>query len=960
VRAALWAVAFCATATACTERDTGPPSSASAAAALEQPPALAAGQAQYWRDEHDSARTTFQSALADARARDDSTGMALALHWLGLASYKLTDLSAAHGYYDSSLRLKLALGLKQEYFASYNAMGLLAWWEGHLARAESLFTLAQSTEHQVGDGAKLDINRSLIQVETGNYASAREGFTRALDATRSAGNVRDEGKALANLAMLDIREGNAPPALPRLAEARQRYAELGYVSGEVDALGQRATALQLMGEYQEAIAAADSALDLARRHSLKQEEAANLDVLSGLYAELGDDVQALRMLELAQQIYSGYGAQVELGSDLRRGAELRLRLGQGNGAVDAGREALRIHVEVGAHPERLADLLFLAKADSAGATGWLEQAQRLADSLGRPVGRAAVATTRASLAVRDRRWTPALSALREPLRRFDSLSLDERWRVAGLAAAAERGLGHSAPAERWARAAVAAVELVRGNVAGARSRSEFVASRSETYTQLVEILLAQKRVEEAFEVSDAARGRALLEHLGSYESGAGDSTLRRLAGEERSLNRIAALTRELEHLDESEVGSERETRLETSIDRLRGEYERGVRDGAAGSAPGSAQILGKGPVATAEVVAGLRPDEAILEYLIGPERVHAFLVTPAGVRHQVLAVAPADLASRIRLVVGLLSRPGDPAATHAPLASLHQSLLGDLGSLPEWAGARVVYIVPHGVIGLAPFAALRNGETGRYLIEDRAVATVASAATLVAIRRARAATVGASTIAAFAPFPGALPGSAEEIRRIERRGGKVIASRGRAATESAIRHALDQGFGVHLASHGLLNPDNPLFSRIELYPGKGADPGADGRLEAYEILGLRLKSPLVYLSGCETGLVPAGFAPAGRGEEYVSLAQAFLYAGAAGVVATMWRIPDSGSVPLVAAFYRALDANGPLIALAVAQREVLAGTVHAHPYYWAGHVYSGDRLDRANSQVHAVKSNWAP
>jgi tetratricopeptide (TPR) repeat protein len=237
--------------------------------------------------------------------------------------------------------------------------------------------------------------------------------------------------------MLDIRRATHPPP-DAPAEARQRYAELRYVSGEVDALTARHCAAA-HGGCREAIAAADSALDLAQRHSLSQ-EAANLEVLSGLYAELGDDVQALRMLDLARQIYSGFGAQVELASGLRRGAELRLGMGQDDGAVEAGREALRIHTEVGAHPERLADLLFLAKADSAGATSWLEQAQRLADSLGRPVGRVAVATTRAALAVRDRRWAP-LGTLRatRPLRLA-------RWMNAGGLPVSRRrpgGLGHS-------------------------------------------------------------------------------------------------------------------------------------------------------------------------------------------------------------------------------------------------------------------------------------------------------------------------------------------------------------------------------------------------------------------------------------------------------------------------------------------------------------------------------------
>jgi CHAT domain-containing protein len=183
----------------------------------------------------------------------------------------------------------------------------------------------------------------------------------------------------------------------------------------------------------------------------------------------------------------------------------------------------------------------------------------------------------------------------------------------------------------------------------------------------------------------------------------------------------------------------------------------------------------------------------------------------------------------------------------------------------------------------------------------------------------------------------------------------VVSLRGGDATERAARLTLKEGAVVHLATHGRLNPDNPLFSRMELYPGDGRRGDLDGRLEAHEVLTMRVDAPLVYLSGCETGVGPTSFAASSGGAEYLSLAQVFLYAGAGGVVATSWSIPDRGSVPVVEAFYRHFRVGGPLAALAQAQRDVLRDPAHRHPYYWAGHVYSGDRLDPAKSGSGVVK-----
>jgi CHAT domain-containing protein len=94
-----------------------------------------------------------------------------------------------------------------------------------------------------------------------------------------------------------------------------------------------------------------------------------------------------------------------------------------------------------------------------------------------------------------------------------------------------------------------------------------------------------------------------------------------------------------------------------------------------------------------------------------------------------------------------------------------------------------------------------------------------------------------------------------------------------------------------------------------------------------------VRSSLVFLSGCETGL--------GAGEDFATLARAFLYAGAGSVVATLWRVDDEAAAALAERFYPRLDA-GPSMALAMAQRELLADRRYRAPFYWAGYTLAGD------------------
>jgi CHAT domain-containing protein len=100
----------------------------------------------------------------------------------------------------------------------------------------------------------------------------------------------------------------------------------------------------------------------------------------------------------------------------------------------------------------------------------------------------------------------------------------------------------------------------------------------------------------------------------------------------------------------------------------------------------------------------------------------------------------------------------------------------------------------------------------------------------------------------------------------------------------------------------------------------------------------------VFLSGCETGLGPARATTFDRYEDYATLGQAFLFAGARGVIATLWRIDDEGAARFAERFYDHLSRVPPVEALALAQRDLMSDARWRHPYYWAGYTISGDGI----------------
>ena len=180
----------------------------------------------------------------------------------------------------------------------------------------------------------------------------------------------------------------------------------------------------------------------------------------------------------------------------------------------------------------------------------------------------------------------------------------------------------------------------------------------------------------------------------------------------------------------------------------------------------------------------------------------------------------------------------------------------------------------------------------------------------------------------------------------------VAIKTGTRATESAVRRALAGSGVVHVATHGILNVNNPMFSRIEL--SRSPDSGDDGRLEVHEILGMAIRSPLVFFSGCETGAALEWTDDPVRGTADLTLAQAVLAAGATNVIMTLWRIEDAGAAVFAGRFYRNLGGMPVADAFAAAQREMAADPRYTSPYYWAGYTLSG--AGRLDAQITGAES----
>jgi CHAT domain-containing protein len=266
-------------------------------------------------------------------------------------------------------------------------------------------------------------------------------------------------------------------------------------------------------------------------------------------------------------------------------------------------------------------------------------------------------------------------------------------------------------------------------------------------------------------------------------------------------------------------------------------------------------------------------------------------------------------------------------------------------------GKRLV-IVPDGAINYISFAALPDPSTASSmpLVASKEIVYQPSVSVLRAIRLEVARRRLPSNLIAVLADPlfaskeySRLIYSGEEARKVldlvPSREKKFQALGCNATRDLVLSGKLGRFRYLHFAAHGQNHPEEPELSGLILSQIGCDGRRLDGNLRLQDIKSLDLQSDLVVLSACETALGKEI-----EGEGFEGLAEGFMYAGAAGVVVSLWNVDDESTSALMEQFYRGilLDKLPPSEALRRAQRW-LAGNPRWHsPYFWAGFEIQGE------------------
>jgi CHAT domain-containing protein len=340
----------------------------------------------------------------------------------------------------------------------------------------------------------------------------------------------------------------------------------------------------------------------------------------------------------------------------------------------------------------------------------------------------------------------------------------------------------------------------------------------------------------------------------------------------------------------------------------------------------------------------------ILEYYLTEQDLYIFEITRAGIQvYTERDVVPKleRLFSLWRVNLDIAAQASGARDRALAFSGLQENCLGLLQRLYDillkpvansLENCEHLTIVPYGLLHYLPFHCLFDGV--QFLVERLDVSYLPSAA-LMDICHQRGQRAQANRIPLKKSLvmglsdSGRLAFAIQEARAVSRQLGAAC-KLDQTATTTLLQEAGATSPIVHIAAHGLFRLDAPNFSHIKL---------ADRQLSAIEVFNLDLSScTLVTLSACETGRGIVGGV-----DEVIGLGRGFLYAGAASLMPTLWKVDDASSAELMEMYYQALLSEyGKAAALAGAQRAFLARArtsimpYRVHPYFWGGFQLIGD------------------
>src|SRR5262245_44208605 len=527
---------------------------------------------------------------------------------------------------------------------------------------------------------------------------------------------------------------------------------------------------------------------------------------------------------------------------------------------------------------------------------------------------------------------------------------------------------------------------MRGQLVGnERDQQLFFENKAVPYVEMVGLMIAQNKVNEAFHYAEMAKGRMLLDVLRHGRSDISKTMTAAERDHEKQLNaKITALSSQhSKAISLPQPDKSRLALIDAQLQKARLEYEAYETRIYAAHPDLRAERGGSEPLSLNEAGALINDSQtALLEYVVTQNRTYVFVLTkpnstdPVKLKVYPIEVSARELATRVADFRQRLA--GNSADFREPARDLYDLLLQPAQT--ELAGKPDICIVPSEALWELPFQALLSS-ANKYVLEDHALFYAPSLSVLREMKKnalahrvtfLNASSNGFLTKVSAKASPAlprllaignpslsgqsvarlrstrselsfdSLPQAEQEVKAIAGIYGAEESTIliGKAAREETFKATASKYPILHLATHGVLDDVNPLYSRILLATDSDSE---DGFLEAREIMKLDLHADLAVLSACQTarGQVASG-------EGLIGMSWALFIAGTSTTVVSQWKVDSASTARLMIDFHRNLQSekgrSGTAEALRKAAIKLMADPKYRHPFFWSGFVVVGNGI----------------
>src|SRR6266542_3087452 len=677
----------------------------------------------------------YHEALELYRRAGYRYGEAAALNSIGDIYRSLGEMQKALEKLNEALPISQAVSDRKMEGETLNNIGLVYRSLGETQKALEKYNEALPIRRAVGDRkgeAQTLYNIGAVYDALSDMQKALEKYNEALAIKRAIGDRRGEDTILHNIGDVYRALGEPQKAMEKFNEALLLSRELGDRSGEAITLTNIGGVYRELGDMQKALEKYNEALPIRQAISDRRGEAVTLGNIGTVYRSLGDMQKALEKHNEALPIFRALGFRREEATTLSSIGLIYHSLRETQKALEIYNEALPISQATG---DRFTEGLILHNIGMAYNS--LGEAQKALD-----------------------KFNEALS-----IRGAIGARSEEAQTLLGIAQV-EQKRGNLTLARQSLEQAVGIIESLRANISGQGLRAFFFASRQEIYQSYIDVLMQMHKQNPAaafdslaLEISERARARSLLELLkesrADIRQGGDSSLLERERSLRRQINEKAAAEVRLlsrKHTPEEAAAAAKEiAAITTEYEELQGQIR--------ARSPRYAALTQPQPLGLAEIQQlVLDPDTLLLEYSLGDDASHLFLVSQTSLTsHRLPKRAEIEAAARrVReMLTAPQPQPGDTEAKRQArvkeagetywkqAAELSRMLLGPVASQ---LGRKRLAIVADGALQYIPFAALpapspgndegrNSGAEPQPLFVDHEIVSLPSASTLATLRR---------------------------------------------------------------------------------------------------------------------------------------------------------------------------------------------------------------------------------